>query len=434
MFGKRKSKDDKLDLLEVVAIGIGGMVGGGIFAVLGLSVQLTHGAAPLAFLIAGLVALLTAYSYSKLSVAFPSSGGTVEFLNRAYGRGLFSGGMNILLWISYIVMLSLYSNAFGSYGSSFFQGAMQGIMKHVFITAVVILLTVLNVMGTGIVGRAEEWIVAIKLAILVSFVIVGALTVKLGALSPSNWGSVLPIVAGGMLIFLAYEGFELIANTAKNVKNAVKILPKAYFISVGFVILLYVLVAAVAIGNLPVNQIVASKDYALAAAARPIMGSFGFILIAIAAMLSTASAINATLYGSCKVSYMAAKEGELPRQLDYKVWKRPIEGLLITAVVTIVIANLFSLSSISLMGSAGFLLIFAAVNAANIISSAQTNSKVWLAGLGVLACLGAFVILIWQVALSSPEEILFLAAMIAISFLIELVYQKVRKSKGNTTR
>ena len=102
------------------SIGIGGMIGGGIFAVLGLSVTLSHGGTPIAFAIAGLIALVTSYSYSKLSVTFPSSGGTVEFLNQGIGTGVLTGGLNILLWISYVVMLSLYSHAFGSYGATFF--------------------------------------------------------------------------------------------------------------------------------------------------------------------------------------------------------------------------------------------------------------------------------------------------------------------------
>ena len=111
--------DGKMGLWPVVAIGVGGMVGGGIFAVLGLAVQLAHGGTPLAFAIAGGVALLTAYSYVKLSLAYPGRGGTVTFLNRAFGRGRVTGTLNVLLWLSYIVMLSLYSYAFGSYGATF---------------------------------------------------------------------------------------------------------------------------------------------------------------------------------------------------------------------------------------------------------------------------------------------------------------------------
>ena len=113
-----KTGDGKIGFWEVVAIGVGGMVGGGIFAVLGLAVQLAHGGTPVAFAVAGAVALLTAYSYAKLSVAYPSRGGTVIFLDRAFGAGMITGSLNVLLWLSYVVMLSLYALAFGGYGAT----------------------------------------------------------------------------------------------------------------------------------------------------------------------------------------------------------------------------------------------------------------------------------------------------------------------------
>jgi len=124
-------RDKSLGYWSVVAIGVGGMVGGGIFAVLGLAVQLAHGATPIAFTLAGIVALITSYSYARLSVAYPSQGGTVEFLNQAFGPGMFAGGLNILLWLSYIVMLSLYAYAFGSYAASFFPESSQLLWKHI---------------------------------------------------------------------------------------------------------------------------------------------------------------------------------------------------------------------------------------------------------------------------------------------------------------
>jgi len=117
-----KAGDGKLGLWPMVAIGIGGMVGGGIFAVLGLAVQMARGGTPLAFALAGMVALLTAYSYAKLSVAFSSRGGTVRFPDRAFGAGFFTGSLSVLLWLSYVVMLSLYALAFGIYGATILRG------------------------------------------------------------------------------------------------------------------------------------------------------------------------------------------------------------------------------------------------------------------------------------------------------------------------
>jgi amino acid transporter len=418
-----ESSGDKIGFWEVTAIGVGGMVGGGIFAVLGLSVDLAGGGAPVAFLIAGVVALVTSYSYARLSVTFPSQGGTVAFLDRAFGPGLLAGSMNILLWISYMVMLSLYSYAFGSYGATLFPHESQELWKHILISGSVIVIAGLNMLNTKFIGEAEDWVVLLKLVILALFVGVAFSGIDPARLAPSTWTPPLHLIAGGMIIFLAYEGFELIANTAQDVRDAPRILPRAFYTAVGGVVVLYVLVAVVTVGTLPVDQIVAAQDYALAEAARPSLGHTGFLLIAIAAMLSTASAINATIYGAARLSYIIAKDGELPELLERKVWGKPIEGLLITSGVTLVIANLIDLSSISVMGSAGFLLIFAAVNGANVVLADRTGSRRWLSLLGVLLCLGALTCLLWQTALTSVDDLWVLAAMIGAAFTIEAAFR-----------
>ncbi|MGD8587401.1 MAG: APC family permease [Chromatiales bacterium] len=414
---------DKLGYWEITSIGIGGMVGGGIFAVLGLSVHLSGGGAPLAFLLAGIVALVTSYSYARLSVRFPSQGGTVAFLDRAFGPGLLTGSANILLWISYIVMLSLYAYAFGSYGASLFPPESHNFWKHILISVVIFGITGLNLLNAKLIGEAEDWIVLVKLTILTLFIITGLSGVDPARLAPATWSPPLNLLAGGMIIFLAYEGFELIANTARDAKDGAKTLPRAFYSSVGVVILLYILVAAVTVGTLSVDQIVAAKDYALAVAAKPFLGHTGFLLIAIAAMLSTASAINATIYGSARLSYVIAKDGELPSLLERKAWGEPIGGLLITSGTALLIANLADLSSLSTMGSAGFLLIFAAVNAANLELADETGSKRWLALLGVLLCLGALGSLIWYTFINSPSQLWILLVMVGAALGIELSFR-----------
>jgi len=426
-----QSEQKSLGYWSAVSIGIGGMVGGGIFAVLGLAVSLAHGGVPISFAIAGLVALVTAYSYARLSISYPSQGGTVEFLNQAFGPSIFTGGLNILLWLSYVVMLSLYAYAFGSYGASFFPEASQQIWKHVLTSGAIILFTALNILGTRAVGKSENYIVALKIIILFVFLGVGLWSVNTSQLEPSTWSAPLQLITGGMIIFLAYEGFELIANTAENVNNPHKTLPRAFFSAVGFVVVLYVLVSLVTIGNLSIAEIAKAEDYALAEAARPFLGNAGFIMIAIAALLSTGSAINATLYGTARTSYVIAKDGELPEELEHKVWKRPIEGLLITSGLTLLIANLLDLSRIAIMGSAGFLLIFAAVNASNARLSSITKSKRWISILGAIICIGALSTLIWQRATTSPNEIWILLVMVGLAFLIETIY---RKATGRTIR
>jgi amino acid transporter len=422
-----KAGKGKLGFWAVVAIGVGGMVGGGIFAVLGLAVQLAHGGTPEAFALAGIVALLTTYSYAKLSVAYPSRGGTVTFLDRAFGAGMLTGSLNVLLWLSYVVMLSLYAFAFGSYGSTFLPADWQATGKHVLISLSVILIAGLNLLSAGVIGKAENWIVGLKIAILLFFVGVGFAGIQVSRVSTGSWSSSLQLAAGGMIIFLAYEGFELIANTAHDVRNVARTLPRAYYTAVGFVLVLYVLVSLVTVGNLPVDKIVAAKDYALAEAARPFLGQAGFTLIAIAAMLSTASAINATLYGSARLSYCIARDGELPEILERKVWGEPVEGVLITAGLTLFVANAFELTSISTLGSAGFLLIFAAVNTANVRKASHTKSRGWISAAGAVACLVALGALVWQTAKTGPTKLWVLAAMILLAVTIEGIYRLTKR-------
>jgi amino acid transporter len=403
-------------LWGVVALGVGGMVGGGIFAVLGLSVQLAGGGAPLAFLIAGIVALLTARSYALLSRSYPSRGGTVTFVNRAFGAGLFTGSVNVLLWLSYIVMLALYASAFGSYAASFFPPASRGFWKHVFLTLAVVAITVLNAAKASTVAGAERVIVAIKIAILLLFVAIGLAGVSTARLGPARWGSPSSIVAGGMIIFLAYEGFELIANAAEDVVDPGRTLTRAYYISVLFVIALYVLVAVVAVGSLPVRALVNARDYALAVAARPALGAAGFTIIGLAAMLSTASAINATLYGSARLTYTIAASGELPARLERPIWHQPLEGLFITSAATIVLANVLNIESISTMGSAGFLIIFAIVDAAEARTAASRGSSPWVSWTAAAACAAALGVLVTRTSLGALSVLI---AMVTLAVVVE---------------
>ncbi|MFZ0426901.1 MAG: APC family permease [Acidobacteriota bacterium] len=425
--GDTPDAEGRIGFLATTAIGVGGMVGGGIFAVLGLAVSLAGGGTPIAFLVAGAVAILTAYSYARLSVTFPSEGGTVVFLDRAFGGNFFTGSLNTLLWLSYIVMVALYAYAFGGYGATFLPRSWQGWDEHLLISLAILIPAALNLLSAEIIGRAETYVVIAKVSLLVLFTAVGFLGIQAGRLEPGTWSSPLHLLAGGMIIFVAYEGFELIANTAQDVRNYRQVLPRAYFTSVLFVILLYVLVSMVTVGNLSLSEIAGAQDYALAAAAKPFLGEFGFRLIAVAALLSTFSAINATLYGAARLSFTIAKEGELPAFLEKKVWNRHIEGLIITTALSLLLANLADLSAISTLGSAGFLIIFATVNGANWVLAEKTGSRRWVCGLGLITCLTALLALLYQVLTERPGHLWVLLGLVGSATAVEAAYRLYRR-------
>ena len=418
-------------LWGATAIGIGGMIGGGIFAVLGVVAEQAGGGAPLALAVGGLLALLTASSYALLCTRYPSRGGSVVFVDRVFGTSLATGALNNLLWFGYLVALALYATAFASYAEALFvgSGSVSPWVDHLLISAAILIPTAINLASAGSVARAETALVVVKLLILGLVGVAGFASVHAGRLAVSTWPSIPTVVAAGLLVFIAYEGFELIANAAEDVRDPRRTLPRAYHLAVGFVVALYVAVALVAVGAVPSATLVDAKDYALAVAARPSLGEAGFALIAVAAMLSTASAINASLYGAARVSFVIARSGELPEALERKVWNRPIEGLLITGAATLVLANLVPLASIAAVGSAGFLLIFTFVNVANARLAGRSGARRSVAWLAAGASAAAFAALLVQVAREHPAQLWFVAGLSVLAFGGERLYRSVARRR-----
>ncbi|MFD2100283.1 APC family permease [Flagellimonas iocasae] len=429
----KPTSDGTIGLKEAISIGIGGMVGGGIFAVLGLAVSLAQGGTPVAFILAGALALITSYSYAKLSRSYPDRGGTVKFINQGFGRTIFSGAMNNLLWISYIIMLSLYASAFGSYAPNLFKITPNPTIDfHIYASAIIVLATAINYYSIAVVGKIESYAVVIKLVILIGFIFVGAYGLfgnsNLEQLALEHWETPIKLFAGGMVIFVAYEGFELIANAAPDIKTPEKNISKAYYISVGFVIVLYVVIAIVTVGSLPFKNIADAQDYVLAEAAKPMLGQTGFTIITIAALISTFSAINASLYGGSRVNFEIAEDDELPHHFLSKFWNQPI-GLMITAIATLVLVNLLDLESISTAGSIGFLLIFAIVNYVGFKLHNEIGARKWLPITGCILCLLALATLIIQQLNSNWAGVAVSIGLIGLCFLIEWGYKKTEHKK-----
>ncbi|NQY07318.1 MAG: APC family permease [Flavobacteriaceae bacterium] len=419
---------NKIGLKDAISIGIGGMVGGGIFAVLGLAVALAKGGTPISFLIAGLIALITSYSYVKLSLKYPDRGGTVKFINQGFGITVFSGGMNNLLWISYIIMLALYASAFGSYAPNLLEiTSNKNLDSHIYASAIVVLATAINYYSITVVGKIESYAVIIKLIILLSFVGFGLYGLMgnphLEQLSPENWESSFKLLTAGMVIFVAYEGFELIANAAPDIVNPQKNIPRAYFWSVIFVIALYIIIAIITVGSLDFKDIATAEDYVLAEAAKPMLGKVGFTIITIAALISTFSAINASLYGGSRVSYEIAEDDELPEQFTNQLWNQPI-GLLITTILTLILVNTLELESISTAGSVGFLLIFAIVNVVGFKLAKETKSSKIVPLIGAVLCFFAMLALLIQQYSTSKIDVLIAIGIVIFSFIIEYAYKK----------
>ncbi len=424
-----KQQKRNINLFGAISIGIGGMVGGGIFAVLGEAVSLAHGATAIAFLFAGLVALLTAYSYAKLAVAYQNRGGTVFFIDQAFGNNFLSGSANLILWLSYLVTISLYAVAFASYGETFFSHNDSSWLKHGLISIAILLPAVINFISVLFVEKSETLFVFIKLAILLLIIATGVAYIDTERLSPAHWGDSFSIIVAGMVIFVAYEGFELIANSAEEIKNPTVNLPRAFYASVIIVIFLYIAIAVITVGTVSEDRLMEAKDYALAVAAKPALGQIGYTLVSVAALLATFSAINATIYGNSRLGFILAKEGELPAKLAHEERQIPTTGVIATMLLSLVLANSINLTEIAIIGSASFLLVFFIVNIAAFKLSNAIGANKFITLFAIFVSGAALITLLIHTYEKNTQAIIVFAVFILFSLLFEISYGKlIRKT------
>lgn len=414
-----------IGVIGATAIGIGGMVGGGIFAVLGVASEQAGGATPIAFLVAGVIASLTGYSYSKLSVRYQSAGGTVTFIDKGFGVSDITGTVNIVLWAGYLATTALYASAFANYSAALIssgQGVSPLVLRLLMVAAIGVPLLI-NMTNAGLVSRSEGIVVAIKLTILAVVIVAGIPSIDTDKLATTTWPSIWGVIAAGMLIFVAYEGFELISNASADIKKPARNLPLAFGLSIGLVLVLYVAIAFVVVGTLTPQQITESADYALAEAASSSLGKIGFTLVGLSAILATLSAINATLYGSGRLASTIATEGELPETFATQVWSQPI-GLYLTAGLALAIAVGLPIESLSSLSSAIFLMIFAVVNMAAVRCGPDAGISRPIASLGAAACIGAFVVLVVRSIDAAPASMVVLVLLLTAVLVVEHGYLK----------
>jgi amino acid transporter len=334
------------------------------------------------------------------------------------------------MWIGYIIVTSLYARAFAKYSTALLGLGEDGIWLYIFGSLIVIIFVIINFIGASAVGASELLIVAIKVIVLVLFGILGLNTMDMQELAVTGDFDLSDLVLASGVVFMSYEGFGLVANTAEDVENPKKTLPKALFLSIIMVMIIYAMVSIAVIGNLSIQEIREAKEYALAEAAKPVLGSFGFTVMGVAALFSTASAINATIYGPVHMLQETAKARQISPLFTRKVFEHESGyALLTTALIVLVISNLLKLDEIAETGSLIFLIIYTAVNAANLKLRKQTDSKSWIVWLAIISTTFSFCVLFYfQMLKASISGYLFLAILLA-GFAYQWLYQKYRKAK-----
>jgi len=409
-------------------LGIGAMVGAGIFALLGEAGAVAGAAVWLSFLLAGVVAALLGYTVVKLGVRFPSSGGLIAYLREGFGDGHLVG---IASWLGYfaaiVIVCSMVAVAFGSYATSLFIGddAAAG-WDNLFTTAVVLVMLAINVVGSRVVDRAQSLIVLVLLAVFAVFVAVTIPDIDLDLLAFSGYPSLSDIVASVALTFFAYLGFSVITFAVGDLRDPARELPKAMYLALGVTTTTYVLISLGVFGTLTVSEVTGFGETAIAEAARPTLGEAGFTMMAVAALLATASSVNATLYASGGLTSMLAAIRQFPPVFGRTSPLGSHAGLLITSGLVLVVANLVDLSAIASVGSACSLVIFLLVGVAGYRRRAEigANSPVVLAAIGLTAIVLAFFAV--DTLRNEPETFTAIVVLALIAVALDLIWKRVR--------
>lgn len=412
---------------SAVSMGIGAMVGAGIFALLGEASAISGSAVYISFIIGGIIALFSGYSLGKLGARYPSSGGIIEYLSQSYGIGFFTGTMGVMLFFSAIVSLSLIAKAFGNYASTFFPAyETSHISHHLFSSGIIILFVLINLKGAKDVAVWERITVGIKFAVLTGLSIAGITFLNPALLSSSYYPPSSDILFSLAITFFAFEGFRVITNTAEDMPNPSKTLPRAMMTAILLVMVLYVAIAFAVFGNLSVENVIEAKDFALAEAALPIFGQLGFTVVAITALIATASAINANLYAVTNVTYQLAKDGELPAQFGKPI-AHSREGLIISGILIIILSLLFDLSEIAAIGSISILFVHTVTHIGHLIIIKKTGAAWLLVAIAAMLSFVAMVLALIYIARVSDHIIYILVGFVLVAAMTEIFLQKITK-------
>jgi amino acid transporter len=420
-----------LTVRQAAFIGVGAMVGAGIFALLGAAGEVAGAAVWLSFLIAGVIAGLQGYSFARLGARYPSAGGLLEYMTKGFGPGNVTG---VTAWLTYAanaIVTAMVAVSFGSYASAMFTGENATWAKF-FAVLIIVVMTVVNIAGSTLVARAQTVIVYLVLGILVVFALVTLTNMDLSLLAFSGYPSLRDIISSVALTFFAFLGFGIITFTAKDLKQPARELPKAMYLALIIATVIYVAIAMGVFGTLTVDQVIESGDTALAVAAQPSLGDAGYWLMGITALFATAGATNAGLYPAAGLSDRLAETGQFPPLMARRLRGRASVGLLIEAVACLLLAVFFDLDAIASIGSAVALLIFTLITAAHFRARSETGASAVMLTLAIGSAAIVLLTFTFTTLIHEPASMATLAGVLLLSIGLQLGWRRSVSRESRT--
>lgn len=376
-----------------ISLGVGSIVGAGIFALMGVAAAKAGSAVWMSFLAAGIIALLTGHSFAQLGIRYPSRGGTVEYLVQAYGPGWFSGACAILFYIACLIGMAMIALSFGKFAASL-VGITEDLplWERILASGLIVGISLLKLLGSRSANIAGRVIVITNLMLVAGFAVALSPHIQGERLSIETWPAAVPILGSLALTFFAFTGFEVISNTADRMEHPARDLPRAMYATIGIVIVLYVGLALSVTGVVSEEQLISSGPTLFAVAARAIFGEIGYTLLLLSAVISSVTCINGGLFGITSTTFTLAERGQLPPRFMREIGAST-RGMTISAALAVLLLNLFTLETVASLGAATSLLVYSLVNFGALRLVGRKGMHRVIISASVLMC--AFAVIVW---------------------------------------
>ncbi len=429
LFHMHRQRGKNLGLWELVAIALGGMVGGGIFTILGISVSMIGAWTPLAISIGGVIAALAAYSYVKLGVYYKDEGASYAFIKRSFPKQPFAASL-LGWWVifGYISTLALYAYTFSAYAISSTHWAQDEWVRKTVAGGIIALFTLINIWSVKGMGKIEDVMVYTKLVILVliSVLLIRAGETSLPQLIRQEGGiDPLKIVIVASITFVAYEGFQLIINAVNEMDRPERNIPRAIYIAIFLAVCIYVIIALGAILAIPFADIVKNQEYALAAGAKDILGQAGHVIVIIGALLATMSAISGTVFGASRQLAAIAEDGYFPALMARRSRNIPVYAILAMSSLAVILILSGSLRVILEFGSITFLLVSFLMAWTNYKIRKKTRSHPLVTLLALFGLAGGTFFILYYEATTHPEQLLFVGVIYLALTMGAFIYSRL---------
>ncbi|MFI3256614.1 MAG: APC family permease [Psittacicella sp.] len=381
-------KNKQVGITTVVSLGIGGMVGAGIFALLGEITLNTGALSFLSFIISGILALLSGYSYSKIAEKYPTAGGVIDFFHLGGLKNpKVARSFSIIFLCTFSIAAAVIAKAFGSYASHLFN--QSALWSHIDETALTVILALVTLSGSVVTGKISMLLTGLKVLIIAIFIVAAAFVID-----PHKMSLPIPDTAtGGSFInslgltYFAYAGYDVMANVGKDLKNPEKNMIRSFILAIAVVLLIYILLDFIVIENLSHPELKKYSSIAIAMAAKPLLGDFGFVLVSIAALVATASAVLAKLYAIFRSSNHLVTRKGLPGFFSQNFLGNTY-GFYIWLITILIIENFISLKALGNVTSLFYLIIYSTIFYITLRIRKQLNKvnliAIWVGFIGML--------------------------------------------------